>query len=100
MDGSEGPVEDPTIATLKFYMKTWDALDVNTDGSAVFTPVKTKDCSQSDFNNVEGTNNESNFLPLHPISGADLNIYGKDMKCIDEDLALYGNYDTSSTANF
>ena len=84
LDRTEGTVEDPTIATLKFYVKKWDSLDEEeSNGSAIFTPVKTKACTTDNFNNVEGTNNESNFFALHPTSEVDLNIYGDHMKCID-----------------
>ena len=44
---------------------------------------------------------ESKFYPLNEFSESDLEIYGKKLKCLDNDelLDLWGNYDLSQASN-
>ena len=62
-DGDHEPIEDPTIATLKFELKTWNLVD-NETGGLQFKVLKTKMCEESDFNDHAGSNKSSKFLPL------------------------------------
>lgn len=62
-DGDHSPIEDPTIATLKFELKTWDISD-NEKGEFKFRELKTKMCEESDFNDHAGSNKNSRFLPM------------------------------------
>ena len=67
-NGDSSSIEDPTIATLKFYMKSWDIYDPSTSGGLEWTEVKTKNCTANDFNDIDGSNTRSKFYPTNPMS--------------------------------
>lgn len=97
-DGSSEIIEDPEIGKLEFYIKHW--------GDTIYGPtfdfyrLPTKICEpERDFNDLEGTNKDADFYPVHKVSENDLNIYGPKMKCITETYNLQGNYNTELAAN-
>ena len=98
-DGDKNPIEDPTIATLKFELKSWNILD-ETKGAVQWKLLKTKMCEDADFNTLDNANPDSKFLPLAEQAVPVIDIYGSKMKCLDEEeLELFGNFDTNSGAN-
>ena len=85
--------EDPTIATLKFYYKTFGRETDN--GSVNFRPVRTKACLEEDLPNSNGSNSESSkFYPLNERYDQHMANYQEHMKCFDEEMQIYGDYDT------
>ena len=62
------------------YLKSW-GVDGN-DYKIKFKEVNTTACNKSDFNDVEGSNSESNFFKTGVNSQPDLDKYGTQLKCI------------------
>ena len=90
-DGREESIEDESIGTVKFYLKSW------TDETAVkFTELESRQCSERDFardaNSVEG------LYPLHTKMTM-LKTYKKAMKCIEKPYELWGDYNSDVTQN-
>ena len=85
--------EDPTIATLKFHYKTFGR---EADNDTVnFRPIRTKACSEEDLPNSNGSNIESSkFYPLNKFYDQKMVHYQKHMKCFDEEMQIYGDYDS------
>ena len=83
---STGPsIEDPEIGTLKMYRKTWDFTNEDEyKGNVEFFPIATHFCEDKDFNDVDGSNEESNFYPTDPFSEKKLKIYGNKLKCMND----------------
>ena len=79
------------------FLKTWDFDDPLTNGSAIFKEIKTRTCTKSDFNDVDGSNDESNFYATDTNSEKPLDLYYHTLKCIDDDeeVLTQGNYDTN-----
>ena len=59
--GTSGTVVDPEIGSLQMYMKSWNVFD-ETNGEVFFRPLKTRQCSLDDFNDLEGSNSKSRFF--------------------------------------
>ena len=78
-DQNPDSIEDPTIGTLEFYMKEFGS----TFKGINFRKLPTKPC---DFNDVEGSNENSPFYPTYYDSENLLKTYGQKMKCIDGDI--------------
>ena len=91
-------LEDPSIGTVKFYLKSWGE---NAHSDDLFLELETRECQTSDFNDVEGSNKDSIFYPTNPRTESDLLQYALRMKCLKNpsDLVLWGNYDLPSAAN-
>ena len=95
-DGSSEIIEDPSIGTIKMYIKGWGVQD-ETEGSLFFNEIKTKLCTSKELNDVAGSNTNSKFFKTDPESEGDLGTYGPKMRCIDDDnLDVFGNYDTNT----
>ena len=56
-------LEDLSIGQVKFFVKSWgkDAISGEDD---LFLELESRDCLESDFNDVEGTNKDSMFYPI------------------------------------
>ena len=94
----DGSLEDPEIGTLKFYIKSWDVFDPETNGELSFTEVKTRPCQANDFKNQY--NLDTKFYSMHSSTQRVFDLYGDAVKCIDEEsLSINGFYDASVTAN-
>ena len=68
---------------LKMYTKTWDNFDEETNGAISFTEVKSKFCQPEDFNNMDGTNEESKFYANDEFAQHEIDRHGHKLKCID-----------------
>ena len=97
-DGSPDPIEDPTIGSIKLYVKQWGLQD---NPGIFFAPVKTRPCRITDFefeNQEDGQgDSESLFYTVNSVSERDLKTYWRKMKCIDElseDYVIQGSYNT------
>ena len=90
-------VEDPTIATLKFYYKSWGGEE--DFGELNFRPIQTKACTDADFNNADENNTQSKFYPLISQYEKLFNAYKKNIKCMDEELEIYGEYNSEEAKN-
>ena len=75
-DGDPNPIEDPTIGTLKMYLKTWNVYDEE-NGGLSFHEIPLRPCQQSDFDKSP----ESPFFEPKESSLRDLSIYGGKLKC-------------------
>ena len=98
-DSGEGFVEDPSYATMKFFLKSWGE---NAPYNDTFHEIGSHYCDSAEFNDVLGKNANSNFYPIAPSYEGDVIRYGHRLKCLDDpehDLRLWGNYNTNSTAN-
>ena len=84
--------EDPTIATLKFYYKSYGGEEDH--GAINFRPIRTKTCTDVDLNNADGTSGESKFYPLSSQYQESFNTIKKSMKCLDEEVEIYGDYNS------
>lgn len=88
-------IEDPSIGTVEFYLKSW--LD---DGSPIkFTKVKTRPCSLADFQGEAGASDDDQFFPMH-FKSQSYKRYVPAMKCLDEDISIYGDFNTNIAASF
>ena len=88
--GTFDDIEDPSMGTVEFYLKSW-----NDDTSPLkFRKLKTRPYSISDFQGEEGANNESKFYPMH-FKSFIFKKYVPKMKCIDEDIEIYGDFNTN-----
>ena len=97
-DGSEVPIEDPEIGTLKFYIKHFTNADF--EGNLGFHVLESDYCDPAkDFNDAEGSRPESGFYPPDPASNSDLTRLGNLLKCVREPYTLLGNFDTSVGGN-
>ncbi len=65
-DGGGEPIEDPSIGTVKFYLKQW-GLDGNP--GITFAEVTTRPCKITDFN-LKDVDDEADsiFYPVNPVS--------------------------------
>ena len=99
-DGSSLPIEDETYGKVVFLRKRWDTVSVNTIDWG-FDDLKTKNCTESDFNWGDGreTDSRSRFYPIKSNMRRDIEIYGSKLKCIDESLDLIGNFDQALASN-
>ena len=98
--GDAKGVEDPSIGTLEFYIKSW----VN-DGPVTLTKLKTRFCREDEFkfsserdDDHDNGDLEDNFYPIHQKSES-FRQYMPNLKCIDEDYNLYGTYNTNISSN-
>ena len=88
--GTFGEIEDPSIGTVEFYIKSWDD-----DSSPLnFRKLKTRSCSEADFQGEEGASSESIFYPMH-FKSKIFKKYIPDLKCVDEDMDIYGEFNTN-----
>ena len=67
-DESDEVIEDPSIGTLKMYIKYWGNYEGH-DGSFGFRELVTRQCDPlKDYNDSEGSNKDSKFFRLDPDS--------------------------------
>ena len=88
--GTFGEIEDPSIGTVEFYIKSWG----NDSAPLKFDKLKTRPCSVSDFQGEEGASSESMFYPMH-FKSKTFKKYIPDLKCVDEDIEIYGDFNTN-----
>ena len=79
------------------YIKSWNVYDEETKGSLTFKEVKTRFCTEKDFNNKEGSISSSKFLKTDSFSERAIYLYGNSFKCVEDDgiFSIHGNYDSS-----
>lgn len=89
--GDPANIEDPSIGTVEFYIKSWLA-----DGSPLdFHKLKTRPCKKEEFSFPDDkVKRDTPFYPVHENSES-LKSYIPKMKCIDEDYSLYGDFNTN-----
>ena len=64
-DGSDEIIEDPSIGTVKMYIK----YALTEEGVLGFRELLTRQCNPTkDFNDIEGSNDDSKFFILDPDS--------------------------------
>ena len=87
------PIEDPTIGQLKFNWVRWGSNHLED-----LQTIQTRPCSTSDFNDAEGSNQDSKFYKLRPKDSSTLQTFGHLLKCIDDldSFKIWGNYDSTS----
>jgi len=97
-DGRGEPLEDPSVGQIRFYIKSWGENSFSDD---LMSEIETRPCDSQDFNDMEGSNKETNFFATSRLSDLDLKSYGTRLRCIVDrsKLQLWGNYDTTETAN-
>ena len=67
-DGEAVPIEDPSIGELKFVMKAWGSRD----WPNFFTELPSHYCTQKELNDIQGSNTNSTFFPVSPLSAEDV----------------------------
>ena len=91
-DGQEESIEDESVGTVKFYLKSW----IDESSPVKFTELESRQCSERDFardaDSVEG---------LYPLRAkmTNLKTYSKAMKCLVEPYELWGDYNSDVTQN-
>ena len=65
-----------------------------------FVPVKHRPCSREDFYNPEDDQKNSAY-GFYPLSPSTQNVVdaGYNIKCIEDPVSLYGDFNTDSAAN-
>ena len=98
-DGKKQRVEDPSIATIKFYQKSFNSTDPTMDG-VKFKEIKTRFCELDDFDQ-DGKNEKSKFYQTADHSVSDIDTYGIGLKCPvnPSELSVQGKYDASAARN-
>ena len=93
--GDPNEIEDPSIGTIEFYIKSWKA-----DGSPMdFKKLKNHPCPTDEFSfRSDKVKRDTSFYPIHEKSES-LRDYLPKMKCIDEDYSLYGDFSTNIASN-
>ena len=94
-----GPIEDPSIGKIRFFAKSWGDKAQYDD---FLHELDSKPCDfAKDFNDVEGTNTQSSFMPTSENSIDDLLRYGRRLKCFSnsKDLRVWGNYNSLTSLN-
>ena len=99
-DGDPEPIEDPSYGTLVFKKKQWNYQD-EPFVEFGFADLKSRPCTESDFNWGDGreSDKESLFYPIASFNKNDLKIYSGKMKCLDEDVDIFGNFDQQVASN-
>lgn len=97
-DGLSSPVEDPQIATLKFYLKVWNASDPDIEFG--FHEIPSRFCNEGELN-IYGQNNTSHFYPQSTYTAPEVEIYATRLKCFENpiDLRIAGNFDSRAANN-
>jgi len=86
---------------LKFYLKSW-GLEGSEDLSVQFTEIETRPCEQGDLAQEKGSDKDTGFFPMKKDAQDFIDGLGtSSLLCAKNlsDLALEGNYDTSSARN-
>ena len=98
-DGKDTIIEDPSIATFKFYQKIYNSSDPDVDFG--FHEIPSRYCVDSDFNNY-GNNTDSHFYQTSSISVSDVQTYSGRFRCpLDlNDITVKGNFDSAAASNF
>ena len=91
-------IEDPTYGEIVLLRKSWD----NTEATELqFTQLKHKKCEENDFNWGDGrpSDENSSFFPLSDQALVDIKVFGNRLKCFDDEVDMFGNYDASAASN-
>ena len=87
-DASGEDIEDPTIGTIKFVIKSWSP-----DYSGIrFKELKQRPCTEADFDG------RGDFWPLQS-KFLGYKVYYPKVKCIDEPYHITGYYDADAAEN-
>ena len=86
-DGSSEDEEDLSVGKLRFILKQWGTDDLEGTGGFRYIELRSRKCSEEDFNLPDGSNSNSQFYQLEDEFETDLLIYSPKMRCIvDEDI--------------
>ena len=97
-DGEDFQIEDPQIATLKMYMKVWNASDP--DVSFGFHEIPSRFCTKGELN-IDGKNETSDFYPHSEVTRKDVETYAARLKCFEDPskVNIAGNFDSQAAYN-
>ena len=63
--------------------------------------MRHRNCTENDYNwgTHSQSDEDSNFFQLNIHSRVDVEIFGHRLKCLEEDISMFGHYDSSATQN-
>ena len=82
-------------------MKNWNTYDEVTKGAILFDEIETRQCSEDDFNDLEGSNTKSRFYRSGEYTINTIKLINQQMICIKDDNVynMYGHYDAGQARN-